>query len=100
MSAESDARDNETARQTRTERELARLEAQEQGRTTAAAKKKKKKKPAEKAGMGTKDTRTITKNIENIKEQLRNAGRTKDLSKARNLAGRLQALKEIRDSDA
>jgi len=61
-------------------------------------KKKKKKKVA--PGMGNKDTRTITKNIENVKEQLRNAGRTKNLKKARDLAGRMQALKEIRDSDA
>lgn len=95
-----DMQNDNQIRHDRTAAELDKLEAAEQGGDKKPKKKVVKKKPVEKRSMGQKDTTTIDRNIEGVKEKLRNAGRTKDLNKARDLSSRLAALIQIRNSDA
>ena len=85
----STAADNEKARQSRTERELERLESQEQG--TA---KKKKKKVKEKIGTGRDDSQA---NFERIANGLRKNIVTAQEAGNHTLAAKLEArLAELR----
>lgn len=98
MSARDDARTNETARQTRTERELARLEAQEQGEKTAA--KKKKKKVKEKTSTRNTSNDAINAGAERLMQpmriQLREAVLRKNKKQADSLRKRLLAVQSTK----
>jgi len=94
----SDAKKNETARQSKTERALAALEATEQGKRTV--KPKPKKKPKEKRSTrGTSNT-DINAGAERIMQpmrvQLRNAVLTGNKARAKSLRERLLAVQSTK----
>jgi len=97
MSAQSDARKNETARQTRTERELAKLESEEQGSAPAAAEPvKPKAKPKEKVGTGRNDANAnFVRLSAGLRKQIQTAKSAGNNTLAAKLEARLAELKKM-----